>query len=102
MSWGGVFTSGLSIDELLRVEEAGFEPLELVLGSSYFHIGWSGAAWTANQELGDISRMMLHARHLAMARLTEQAQAVGADGVVAMRLEMEREGHHAEFVAMGT
>ena len=27
---------------------------------------------------------------------------MGADGVVGMRLEMEREGHHAEFVAMGT
>jgi uncharacterized protein YbjQ (UPF0145 family) len=96
------FTSDLTIDELLLVEEVGFEPVELVLGSSYFNIGWSGAAWTANQELGEVSRMMLSARQLAMARLVEQARRFGADGVVGMRIEMEREGHHAEFVAMGT
>jgi len=96
------FTSDLTIDELLLVEEVGFEPVELVLGSSYFNIGWSGAAWTANQELGDVSRMMLSARALAMSRLVGQAQRFHADGIVGMRVEMEREGHHAEFVAMGT
>lgn len=96
------FTSDLSIDELLLVEEVGFEPLELVLGSSYFHIGWASAPWSTNTELGDISRMMLSARHLAMQRLGQQAAAVGADGVVGMRVEMDRHGDHAEFVAMGT
>jgi uncharacterized protein YbjQ (UPF0145 family) len=102
MSGRHAFTSDLTIDELLLVEEVGFEPLELVLGSSYFNIGWSGAAWMANQELGEVSRMMLSARALAMSRLVGQAQRFGADGVVGMRVEMEREGHHAEFVAMGT
>ncbi len=99
---GGYFTSDLSIDELLLVEEVGFEPLELVQGSSYFHIGWSSAPWTTNMELANVSQMMLAARHLAMKRLTDQAAHLGADGVVGMRIEMEREGHHAEFVAMGT
>ncbi len=96
------FTSDLTIDELMLVEEVGFEPLELVMGTSYFHIGWSYAAWTANQELGNVSAMMLRARQLAMARLLEQAGRFGADGVVGMRIEMEREGDHAEFCAIGT
>jgi uncharacterized protein YbjQ (UPF0145 family) len=101
---GHVFTSDLSIDELLLVEEVGFEPLELVLGSSYFNIGWpaSQAPWTSNQELLEISRVMLGARQLAMSRLVAQATGFGADGVVGMRIETHRQGDHAEFVAIGT
>jgi hypothetical protein len=38
------FTSDLTIDELLLVEEVGFEPVELVLGTSYFHTGWGVGA----------------------------------------------------------
>jgi uncharacterized protein YbjQ (UPF0145 family) len=96
------FTSDLSIDEVLLIEEAGFEPLQLCLASSYFHIGWQYSSWSRNQELDDISSMMLRARHLAIDRLLHQADVAGADGVVGMRLEIEREGHSAEFTAMGT
>jgi uncharacterized protein YbjQ (UPF0145 family) len=95
------FTSDLTIDEVLLIEEVGFEPVELVLGSSYFHIGYQAASWTQNQELGEFSRMMLLARRTAMQRLLDQATSFDADGVVGMRLEIEREGHHAEFTAMG-
>jgi uncharacterized protein YbjQ (UPF0145 family) len=97
-----IFTSDLSIDEILLVEEVGFEPLELVQGSSYYHIGWSSSPWSTNTELATQSQVMLNARHLAMSRLLEQATAFGADGIVGMHLEMEREGHHAEFIATGT
>jgi uncharacterized protein YbjQ (UPF0145 family) len=96
------FTSDLSIDELLLVEEVGFEPVELVLGTSYFHTGWAPAAWSQNMELTQISAMMLNARRVAMQRLLDHAQALGADGVVGMRLDMEREGQSAEFTAYGT
>jgi uncharacterized protein YbjQ (UPF0145 family) len=45
---------------------------------------------------------MLNARRVAMQRLVAHAQALGADGVVGMRIEMESEGHNAEFTAYGT
>ena len=96
------FTSDLTIDELLLLEDVGFEPVELVLGASYFHIGYQSPAWSQNQELSEMSQMMLLARQTAMAEIQQQAQALGADGVVGMRLEIEREGHHAEFSAIGT
>lgn len=102
MSQGHIFTSDLTIDEVLLIEEVGFEPMDLVLGSSYFHIGWSSAPWASNMELGDITNMMLGARKLAMHRMVQQAVAVGADGIVGMEIEMHRHGHHAEFVATGT
>jgi uncharacterized protein YbjQ (UPF0145 family) len=99
------FTCDLTIDELVLVEEVGFEPLDLVMGSTYFHIGWQptlGAGWTQNFELVDITAMMVNARLTAMARLFEQLAACKADGVVGVRLEIEREGNHAEFTAIGT
>jgi uncharacterized protein YbjQ (UPF0145 family) len=96
------FTSDLTIDELLLIEDVGFEPLELVLGSSYFHIGYQSASYFQNQELVEMTQMMLLARQTAMADIQRQAQAIGADGVLGMRIEIEREGHHAEFSAAGT
>ena len=96
------FTSDLTIDEVLLVEEVGFEPVELVMGSSYFHIGWQNAPWSANMELGDITRMMHYARRVALDRMIHQAITAGADGIVGMRLELEREEHNAEFTAIGT
>lgn len=96
------FTSDLTIDELLLVEEVGFEPIEFVLGTTYFHIGWQAAGWTTSCELTDASRMMLQARQTAMQRLLSHAQQMAADGVVGMHIDMEREGHHAEFTAYGT
>jgi uncharacterized protein YbjQ (UPF0145 family) len=96
------FTSDLTIDELLLLEDVGFEPLELVLGATYFHIGYQSAPYSQNQELVEMSQMMLLARQTAMLEIQSQAVALGADGVVGMRLEIEREGHHAEFSAIGT
>ena len=99
---GHVFTSDLSIDEILLVEEVDFEPLELVLGSAYFNVGWQSAPWSQNMEMLEISRLMYTARITAIARLVAQAQAFRADGVVGMRLEIERHGNRAEFSAVGT
>ncbi len=96
------FTSDLSIDELLLVEEVGFEPLEFCMGTSYFHIGWQPTAWGQNMELAQISQLMLAARWRAVERMVEQATAFHADGIVAVRVEIVRHGHHAEFTALGT
>ncbi len=96
------FTSDLSIDELLLVEEAGFEPIELVMGSTYTHIGWQWAPWSTNTEMTQISQLMIYARQTAMQRLVAHAAQLGADGVVGMRLDMHRSGHNTEFTAIGT
>src|SRR6185312_15394206 len=96
------FTSDLSIDEVLLAEEVGFQPCELVLGSSYFHIGWQSAPWSTNTEIDAVSALMLAARHTALRRMTAQADASGADGIVGVRIEIERDGHNCEFTAIGT
>ena len=101
----GLFTSDLSINEFLLVREAGFDPVGLVVGSSIYHIGYQRAGWSQNQEMTVLTQAMYHARELAMTRMEEEANALAADGIVGVRLEVTRHqwGEDlAEFVAIGT
>jgi uncharacterized protein YbjQ (UPF0145 family) len=101
----GFFTSDLSVNEFLLVKESGFEPLGLVLGSSIYHIGFQQASWNQNQEMGVLTQAMYHARELAMTRMEEEADQLGADGVVGVRLDIGRYewgADLAEFIAVGT
>jgi uncharacterized protein YbjQ (UPF0145 family) len=101
----GFFTSDLSVNEFLLVKQSGFEPLGLVLGSSIYHIGFQQAMWNQSQEMGVLTQAMYHARELAMTRMEEEADQLGADGIVGVRLEIGRYqwgADLAEFIAVGT
>ena len=100
-----LFTSDLSVAEFVLVEDAGFEPLGLVMGTSIYHIGFQWARYFTNQELEVLSQAMYHARELAMRRMEAEADQLGADGVVAVRLEIRMHdfgSNTAEFIAIGT
>ncbi len=102
---GALFTSDLSVNEFLLVREAGFRPLGLVLGSSIYHVGLQIGRWSQNMELETLSQAMYHARELAMTRMEAEADALGADGIVGVRLEIEFKefgNDLAEFIAGGT
>jgi uncharacterized protein YbjQ (UPF0145 family) len=101
----GFFTSDLSVNEFLLVKEAGFEPLGLVLGSSIYHIGFQQAMWNQNTEMSVLTQAMYHARELAMTRMEEEADQLGADGIVGVRLTIGRYdwgADLAEFISVGT
>ncbi|MGH2895128.1 MAG: heavy metal-binding domain-containing protein [Solirubrobacteraceae bacterium] len=101
----GFFTSDLSVNEFLLVKESGFEPVGLVLGSSIYHIGFQQASWNQNQEMVVLTQAMYHARELAMTRMEEEADQLGADGIVGVRLDIGRYEWGAdltEFIAVGT
>lgn len=100
-----LFTSDLSVNEFLLVRQAGFRPVGLVLGSSVYHVGLQVGRWGKNQELDRLSGAMYHARELAMTRMEAEADALGADGIVGVRLEIEFKefgNDLAEFIAVGT
>ena len=103
---GSIFTSDLSVNEFLLVREVGFRPVGLVLGSSIYHVGPPvRAAGGKSQELDVLSQAMYHARELAMTRMEAEAQALGADGIVGVRLDVEMKefgADIAEFIAVGT
>jgi uncharacterized protein YbjQ (UPF0145 family) len=105
MSAQGLFTSDLSVSEILCVAEAGFEPLGMVVGSSIYHIGFQMPNMLQNQELDVLSQAMYGARDLAMTRMEEEANRLDADGVVGVRLDIGRYewgADMAEFTAIGT
>src|ERR1700709_1438636 len=95
-----LYASDLSASELLLVKEAGFDPVGLVVGSSIYHVGYQQAAWSQNQEMTVLTQAMYHARELAMDRMEEEAHALGADGIVGVRLDVNHKewgSHVAEF-----
>jgi uncharacterized protein YbjQ (UPF0145 family) len=101
----GLFTSDLTVNEYLLIEDAGYEPLGLVLGTSIYHIGYQRRRWIRSHELEVLSQALYHARELAMHRMEEEAADLGADGIVGVRLEVRGFGsraHTAEFLAVGT
>src|SRR5437868_7590136 len=99
------FSSDLSIDEFVLVEQAGFEALGLVMGSSIYHVGFQWQKWSVSQELPVLTHAMFEARELAMTRMEEEADLLGADGIVGVRLVFKHypmdEGV-LEFQAIGT
>src|SRR5579871_6601776 len=100
-----LFTSDLSVNEFLCVRKAGFTPLGMVMGSSVYHIGLQIPRQFQSQELEVITQAMYTARELAMTRMEEEADVLGADGIVGVRLEVTRQmwGEDlAEFMAVGT
>ena len=105
MNARGLFTSDLSVNEYLCIEKADFEPVGLVVGSSIYHIGYQQSAFRSNQEMNVLTQAMYEARELAMTRMEEEADQLGADGIVGVRLDIGRYAWGsdiAEFIAIGT
>lgn len=101
----GVFTSDLSVAEYVLLQEAGFEPLGFVVGSSIYHIGLQVARWGQNQELNVLTQAMYNARELAMSRMQSEAAQLGADGIVGVELRLQAYAWGqdvVEFLATGT
>jgi uncharacterized protein YbjQ (UPF0145 family) len=88
---------------LLLVRQAGYEPLGLVSGSSVYHVGWN--TWMQTGELEGQTRALAGAAYAAIDRLRQEAEGMGALGVVGVRLQIARPkwGEHlVEVIALGT
>ncbi len=116
---GGAYTSDLSVDELAALRAVGYRPLAMVLGSSLYQMGWIYTGWNSMggglgglnyggvepQENGSLTASLLDARARAINRLTLEAQGLGAEGVVGVRLKINRwewASGMAEFTVIGT
>src|ERR1700742_3642202 len=99
-----VFTSDLSINEFSLLPGAGFEPLDLVMGVSVYHVSYQFTGIRQQSELPVLTDATYRARWNAIARMQAEADSLGADGVVGVRLDWRHqgEGEHLEFIAVGT
>src|ERR1700682_4452293 len=84
----GLFTSDLSVNEFLLVKQVGFDPLGLVMGSSIYRIRASIPGGAPSGEVSALTEALYDSRDRAMTRMEEEAEALGADGVIGVRLEV--------------
>jgi uncharacterized protein YbjQ (UPF0145 family) len=102
--------SDLSVTEFLALARMGFLPHGLVIGCAIWDAGQASARWSTQGRTVDgiaIATAMRNARQAALARMWDQARALGAEGVVGVRLEHEHHiwhgGHNvAKILAVGT
>ena len=102
---GALFTSDLTVNEFLLVREAGSARSASCSARASTTSGSRSRRWGQNMELDALSQAMYHARELAMTRMEAEADALGADGIVGVRLEIEFKefgNDLAEFIAVGT
>ncbi|HEY2795595.1 MAG TPA: heavy metal-binding domain-containing protein [Micromonosporaceae bacterium] len=99
------FTSDLSVNEFVLTQQAGFEPVGMVMGTCFYHVGIQPSRWSVSQELTVLSQAMYNCRELAMARMEAEADALGADGVIGVQLRSLNyvfAGDVIEFLCVGT
>ena len=107
---GQPFTSDLSGQDFWTLLQAGYRPLEMVMGSCVYHVAHQGLLKSLGQigrnvEMTNFSQALYDAREIAMERMQNEALEAGAEGVVGMELH---EGSHnwqphvIEFFAVGT
>ncbi|HET8842338.1 MAG TPA: heavy metal-binding domain-containing protein [Ktedonobacteraceae bacterium] len=108
-----LFTSDLSVNELLLIRGQGYQPLSQVMGSSLYHVGLQFApsyglrrsAPPQMQELSVVSDAHQKAAKLALGRLQQEAMLLNAHGVVGVRFTRREYGWGKgllEYTAIGT
>ncbi len=99
------FASDLSVQEFALLNKLGIVPVTLVMGSSIYQVGWQGTYYMVPTEIQSLSHAYNESRRLALNRLLEETQLVGADAVVGVRIEQGQHDFAAgsvEFIAVGT
>ena len=94
-------TSDLSVDEVLLLHAAGWEPVALVAGYDIHSIptGWWG--WGSG-EITVLTGSASGAFRSAEARLRQACAQHGAAGVVGVRMELEQQHHTTSVQLIGT
>jgi uncharacterized protein YbjQ (UPF0145 family) len=104
------FTSDLSAQDFYKLYSIGYVPAELVLGNCVYHVAHQGLGQQmmqmgVNCEMPNYTQALYEARELAMSRMQDEAERLGAVGIVGMNIIEKSHGwgtHVIEFLAIGT
>lgn len=103
------FTSDLSTREYLLCQQAGFQTIGQVMGTSFFNITYVGSYGASRMrttgELENMTWSNTEARRLAISRMQHEAALLGASGVIGVRIQVRRFDWgigQTEFTAIGT
>ncbi|MCL9685150.1 heavy metal-binding domain-containing protein [Legionella maioricensis] len=103
-----VVTSDMTNIEMWNMANMGYAPMKLLLGTSVYSLGLVGGITSVLKsffrgEINELTRMIYAARENALAIITEEAKAIGADDVVGVKTYVYQLGNGlVEFLAIGT
>jgi uncharacterized protein YbjQ (UPF0145 family) len=101
-------TSELTGEELWNLTRMGYAPLRLVLGTSVYSLGLAGGIASIFQslsrgEIDAVTRLVYEARENCLAHIRKEADALGADGVIGIKVFVYELGRGlVEVMAVGT
>ena len=106
---GRPFTSDLSGQDFWTLMRTGHRPVGLVMGNCVYHVAYQGLRGVKtvgrNAEMKSYTQALYAARELAMSRMQDEADSIGAKGIVGLQLHEKNHGwgsHAIEFFAIGT
>jgi uncharacterized protein YbjQ (UPF0145 family) len=101
-------TSELTGEELWNLARMGYAPLRLLLGTSVYSLGFArgvGAFFKqmSRGEVGSITQLIYEARANCLAHIEAEAQSIGADAVIGIKVFIYEIGSSfVEVMAIGT
>jgi uncharacterized protein YbjQ (UPF0145 family) len=107
---GRPFTSDLSGQDFYILLRSGYRPLGMVMGNCVYHIATQSfgsfmRTMTQNTELTQYTQALYDSRELAMERMQQEAEQLGAKGIVGANIHERSHAwgpHVIEFFALGT
>ena len=102
------FSSTLTAREYLLAKHSGVKVIGPAMGSSFFNVSFNGMQQRQRRQTGemvDLSQAQLDSRSVAMSRMRQEAELLGASGVIGVK--MKSTAHNwasrlTEFTAIGT
>lgn len=105
---GNPVTSDLTNVEMWSLRKLGYMPIELLLGVSVYSLGVVGGITSVLKgfvrgEISELTHLIYDARENALAKISDDAKACGADEVVGVKTYVyDMGGGLIEFMAIGT
>jgi uncharacterized protein YbjQ (UPF0145 family) len=94
-------TSDLTIDEMLLLHSAGWEPVDFVYGISWWSVPWGAWQWTTG-EVQEASSAFAGAATQAAKQLRESCERAGGTGVLGVEIGVRVSSHHVAIELSGT
>src|SRR6185295_19241728 len=96
-------TSDMTAEETWNMAAVGYAPLKLVLGTAVYSLGIVGGLTAALKsfargEINELTTLIYDAREHAIGLIRQEAESIGADHVVGMRLHIHDMGNLLEFM----
>jgi uncharacterized protein YbjQ (UPF0145 family) len=107
----GAFTSDLSVADFALCHRLGLKPVAQVMGSSIYQVGFQSTPWPSGMggefmfEMEALSDAWNEVRGLALNRLAQEAEHVGADAVIGVDLRTDAHDwaeNALEYMVIGT